>query len=384
MLDPLIIPRVYLRSDSMTGAENMLAFFEWLWRYTKDHPVNPFSLISLDVIELKELNDKYGFAAGDAALRWITLVLQEEGDAIVYRISGDEFVGVLVDGNREDHIKRCEKVKKRLEDEAGQVNLADQPARVVLIHFPSLESSSPEDVLSLVYGALLKSKLEKIMRAGEYKSYAHLYQAIKKNDAECVELLSKHITTNHTFFFRERTHLKILTNDILIRKKDHVLIWCAACATGEEVYSMIIALLEAGIYNFSILASDINRESLIHLKRGIYQGNRLKFVEKDILKKYFLKRQGADYYRVKKGLKQYFIIKRLNLIDNLMFEQQFDYIFCRNVLMYFNRETQTAVVLQLLRNLEDYGYLFIGQSESLLHMSEEVESVFSSVYNKKL
>jgi chemotaxis protein methyltransferase CheR len=231
---------------------------------------------------------------------------------------------------------------------------------------------------------LLKSKLEKIMKEEGFSSYSRVYAAIKENNIESLEILSRYITTSHTFFFREKTHLKILRNDIKLRHKEQVLIWCAACATGEEVYSMIITLLEAGIFNFKILASDINRDSLIQLKRGIYPENRLKYVNNYLRKKYFLYKSGTDYYKVKSGFKQYFITKRLNLMDNLLFEKKFHYIFCRNVLMYFNRETQTRVVFRLLRNLEDFGYFFIGQSESLLHLSHELETVFSSVYNKKL
>lgn len=231
---------------------------------------------------------------------------------------------------------------------------------------------------------LLKSKLDKIMTEGGFSSYATLYQALNEDSITCLELLSRYITTSHTFFFREKTHLKILKNDIMLRQKDHIRIWCAACATGEEVYSMIITLLEAGIHNFIILASDINRESLIQLKQGVYQKNRLKEVSTDLLKRYFLCKPGTDYYKVKSGLKKYFIVKRLNLIDNLVFKEKFDYIFCRNVLMYFSRETQADVVRCLLYNLDDLGYLFIGQSESLLHLADEIETVFSSVYNKKL
>jgi diguanylate cyclase (GGDEF)-like protein len=143
----------------MTGAENLLAFFEWLLRHTKEKPVSPFTLISLDVIGLKQLNDTYGYAAGDAALRWITLVLQEEANAKVYRIGGNEFVGVLAEGSRQDHADLCKIVRKRLQAEAKQVNLASQPAHVAMIHFFSLEKSSPEDILGIIYGALLEVKI---------------------------------------------------------------------------------------------------------------------------------------------------------------------------------------------------------------------------------
>jgi diguanylate cyclase (GGDEF)-like protein len=143
----------------MTGAENLLAFFEWLLEHTSEGLVMPFSLISLDVTGLRQLNDTHGYAAGDAVLRWITLVLQEEANAKVFRIGGDEFVGVLSEGSWGDHTDLCAKVLNRLVDEAEQVKLSSQPAHVAMIHFSSLEKSSPENVLGVVYGALLEVKM---------------------------------------------------------------------------------------------------------------------------------------------------------------------------------------------------------------------------------
>lgn len=156
--DSLFIPRVYLRSDSMTGAENLLAFFEWLLSYTRDQEFIPFTLISIDIVSLRQINDIYGYAAGDAALRWITLVLQEEAGARVYRIGGDEFVGVLCGGSRQDHAALCDRVLQRLEAEADQVKLSAQPVHVAMIHFSALKESSPEDFLGIIYGAMLEVK----------------------------------------------------------------------------------------------------------------------------------------------------------------------------------------------------------------------------------
>ena len=111
------------------------------------------------MIGLRELNDAHGYAAGDAALRWITLVLQEEAGAQVYRIGGNEFVGILSEGSRQDHTALSEKVLKRLEAEAKQVKLPTQPAHVAMIHFSGLEGCSPEDILGTIYGALLDVKM---------------------------------------------------------------------------------------------------------------------------------------------------------------------------------------------------------------------------------
>jgi len=155
----LYIDRHYLRSDSMTGAENPLAFFEWLLKHTKEQPFSPFTFISIAIIDLKQLNDTHGYAAGDAALRWITLVLKEEADAKVFRIGGDQFVGVLAEGSRQDHTELCEKVRARLQKEAKRVKLDSQAANVAMIHFSSLEKSSPEDILGIIYGSLLDVRM---------------------------------------------------------------------------------------------------------------------------------------------------------------------------------------------------------------------------------
>ena len=158
MSQSFFIPRVYLRSDSMTGAENLLAFFDWLLEQTNEESFSPFTLITLDIVGLRALNDEHGYAAGDAALRWVTLVLQEEAGAEVYRIGADEFVGLLSDGSREDHTQGFDLVLKRLQTEADQVKLTSQPVHAAMIHFSSLEESAPEDALSRVYGAILEVK----------------------------------------------------------------------------------------------------------------------------------------------------------------------------------------------------------------------------------
>ena len=145
-------------------------------------------------------------------------------------------------------------------------------------------------------------------------------------------------------------------------------------------------LTEGTISNFFIVASDINKDVLISLKKGIYNKERLKNVNKHLLTKYFIKHKDDPQgrYRVKNEIKKYFVVKKLNLVEDILFEEQFNYIFCRNVLMYFNKQTQNKVINNLLNNLNDLGYLFVGHSESLFSITDNVEAVFSSVYNKKM
>jgi chemotaxis protein methyltransferase CheR len=140
------------------------------------------------------------------------------------------------------------------------------------------------------------------------------------------------------------------------------------------------------INNFFIIASDINKDVLLHLKKGVYNKERLKETEPAIIDKYFIpdttSRADVNYYTVRKDLKKYFIAKRINLIEEPLLEKQVDYIFCRNVLIYFDKETQVRVIENLLRNLTKLGYLFVGHSESLLNVTNKVEGVFTSVYSK--
>lgn len=147
-----------LRIDPLTGVGNPLAFFEWLQHYSNLKPVPQFTLLSLDMINLRQLNDTHGNAAGDSAVRWATLVLLEEGEAAVYRISGDEFVGVLTEGSPQHHAQLGEMVYRRLTKEAKRVNLDPPGAALAVIRFSGFEELSPEDVLGVIYGALLDVK----------------------------------------------------------------------------------------------------------------------------------------------------------------------------------------------------------------------------------
>ncbi len=232
---------------------------------------------------------------------------------------------------------------------------------------------------------LIESKLARLLQKTGRSSIAEFYNSLKNNDSEAFESLVRYITTTHTFFFRESKHLTILKNDILIKKNEKPLIWVAASSTGEEVYSIIIELLESGIADFFIVATDINREVLAHMKGGVYSEDRMREMSDEIKGKYFTRVAGkGNYYKIKDHLKKFLIVKKINLIHRMRFERKFDYIFCRNVLIYFNNETQKVVIDNLLDNLNDLGYLFVGHSESLFHITGKVESVFSSVYNKKL
>jgi chemotaxis protein methyltransferase CheR len=228
---------------------------------------------------------------------------------------------------------------------------------------------------------LFESKIERLIQKEKFKSVDELYDLIKNGDRKTIETLIKYITTNHTFFFREEGHLDILVELIKKRNNKKSTIWCAASSTGEEVYSMIIKLLENNITNFLILASDINKKVLHHMHEGIYNSERFQNTPKYIKQKYFTK-SGSDQFKISENLRNYFRIKQLNLIEYLEFEEDFDFIFCRNVLIYFDNDTKDKVIHNLLHNLKKFGYLFIGHTETLLNSPEKINRVSNSVYQK--
>ena len=207
---------------------------------------------------------------------------------------------------------------------------------------------------------------------------------LKNKDEQYIKDLNHYLETTNTSSFNKKIHLKILKNDIAITKNKFIYIWFLTATTGEEIYSIIIELLEHGIQNFLIIASNINNSALIHLKKGIHNIDKLKYIPFNLIKKYFL----SDYmnsgiFTAKDLLKKYFIIKKINLIDNPKFKKKINYIFCKDILFYFNKSTQIKIINNLLSNLDDYGYLFMGHSESLLNLTNKVETIFKSVYSKK-
>jgi chemotaxis protein methyltransferase CheR len=228
---------------------------------------------------------------------------------------------------------------------------------------------------------LLLTQISRLMFKQKIKNVDELYLFMKEDSYNLKNILAESFTVSHTYFFREKTHLKILINDISLKNIRKPLIWCAASSSGEEVYSILISLLEKGISDFLIVASDINKEMLFSAKKGIYHIDRMKNVDEYILYKYF-DRLDRYHFKIKDFFKKFIVVKQINLIEKNIFVKQFDYIFCRNVMIYFDRPTQNKVIDFLLNNLTKDGYLFLGQTEFIFD-NQNVESVFYSVYNKK-
>ena len=222
---------------------------------------------------------------------------------------------------------------------------------------------------------LLKARLAKRLRRTGIHSPGAYLKVLENDDQELIAFLDA-ISTNHTFFFRESHHFEIL-------EKGHLKIWSAPSSSGEEPYSIAIDCLEKG-FRPTILATDISTDVLRIGKQGVYPVDRAKNVASHLLRKYFQKGTGRldGYIRVKNALKTMVTFKRLNLLSDPLPSHDFDVVFCRNVLIYFDNDVKTEVVNKLYDALKWNGYFVIGGAESLNSIKHRYQYVRPSIYRK--
>ena len=194
------------------------------------------------------------------------------------------------------------------------------------------------------------------------------------------------LTTNLSHFFREEYHFPILVEHVKALGRSPVRIWSAAASTGEEPYSIAIALCEAyGSLQppVSILATDIDTAVLEGAERGVYALERVEQVSPERLKRYFLRGAGSNtgFARVRPELARLVQFRKFNLSDARWdLQGPFDAVFCRNVMIYFDKPTQHEVLQRIARVLAPDGLLFAGHSESFLHAAELFKPVGKTVY----
>jgi chemotaxis protein methyltransferase CheR len=238
---------------------------------------------------------------------------------------------------------------------------------------------------------LVASRLGKVMRKLGINHYGEYFEFVvaDKTSQALINMIDV-LTTNHTCFFREQQHFDFLTQTILpvIADRAQISIWSSACSTGEEPYSIAFTLKDyfgAGGPTIGILATDISTRVLETAKRATFEAQRVKGLMRPVLQRHFLRGQGkfADHYRVKPEARAMVTFRRLNLtepFDDLT--MTFPLIFCRNVMIYFNAQTQEKLVDRFYNQLDPGGYLFIGHSESLNRISHRLEYVCPAIYRK--
>jgi chemotaxis protein methyltransferase CheR len=246
---------------------------------------------------------------------------------------------------------------------------------------------------------LLRARLAKRLRAHGFSTFGEYYDHLMHHDPDGEEMLRmvNCITTNKTEFFREPHHFDFLRDRwtpwvTAGARRDNtrkVRVWSAGCASGEEPYSIAIALREALTtalgWDVRILASDIDTEILGRAEKGIYPLEQVSAVPRALLGNYFLRGTGRfeGLVKVRKEIGDLVVFRRINLLDDPWpIRCRFDAIFCRNVMIYFDRATQRRLVERFASALVDGGYLFVGHSESLFGLSEELEFVQNTTYRK--
>ncbi len=242
--------------------------------------------------------------------------------------------------------------------------------------------------------ALLQARLMRRMRALKINEFSDYYKYLMENyEEEKVNFINS-ITTNKTEFFRENRHFDFMTEKALAEfaemGRKEIKIWSAGCSTGEEPYTIAITLQEYFENKLKpqlkILATDIDTQVLDKAKEGIYKSDLIEDIPVEILKKYFYrgKAENDGLFKVKENIKNIITFSRLNLLDDIYpMKGQFDIIFCRNVVIYFDKETQRILFQKFSRYLADHGYLFIGHSENISSISDEFSLVGNTIYKKK-
>jgi chemotaxis protein methyltransferase CheR len=243
---------------------------------------------------------------------------------------------------------------------------------------------------------LVKARLGKRIRHGQFQSFRDYYQHVIGDDTgrEIVHLLDS-ISTNFTFFFREQKHFDYLRFEFLPElidrkrgKDSSIRVWSAGCSSGEEPYSIAITILDAiespRAREVVILATDISTKVLKTAEAGIFHEERIRSLPSPLVKKHFLKgdHRWKDYVKVKDRVKRSVQFKRLNLMDPFNFKEPFDCIFCRNVMIYFDKKTQADLVNRFYDRLGQGGVLFIGHSESLTGIPHSFHYVRPAIYRK--
>lgn len=241
---------------------------------------------------------------------------------------------------------------------------------------------------------LIQGRLGNMLTERGFRTYSEYIDAVlaDKSGAEVNTILNK-LTTNHTFFMREPEHYTFL-NDVVLPhmlktcEGDHVMrIWSAACSSGEECYTTAMLIDqylkgEKGKWDTRILATDISQNVIGKAKLGVYQEDGMKGLSNEWKSRYFNKLADGSY-EICQGIKDEVIFKTFNLMDPMPQKYKakpFDLIFCRNVMIYFDQPTKTALVDRFYDVVKPGGYFYIGHAESISRQETRFEYVKPAIY----
>ncbi|MBW2709637.1 MAG: protein-glutamate O-methyltransferase [Deltaproteobacteria bacterium] len=236
--------------------------------------------------------------------------------------------------------------------------------------------------------ALVRARLTKRLRVLKIEGFKEYVKYLEShNGGKELGLLVDVMTTNKTSFFREVAHFDFLCEKILPKlTKKRMRFWSAACSSGEEPFSLAMLLLE-NIPNIrskdiKILATDISPTILGKARKAVYQEGAFQDLPTGFLRKYFVEIQngGSRAYQVSNDVRRMVRIAKLNLMESWPVKGPFNVIFCRNVMIYFDRLTQEKLVNRFWELLEPGGYLFVGHSEGLSGVKHKFQYVQPATY----
>jgi chemotaxis protein methyltransferase CheR len=236
---------------------------------------------------------------------------------------------------------------------------------------------------------MLEARLQKRLKQlsiPTFSQYCDYLFSKEGQDDELTHMIDQ-VTTNKTDFFREPAHFDYLTRKVLPEitlTQRSVTVWSAGCSSGEEPYTLAMVLKEYGC-DFMVLATDISTKVLDKAQRAVYDGEQVAPIPDAFKKKYLLKSKNPaqKLYRVIPELREHVRFRRLNFMEgDFGFREPMDVIFCRNVIIYFDKPTQERLLNKFCNYLSPKGYIFMGHSETLLGMDVPLVPVAPTVYRR--
>lgn len=266
-----------------------------------------------------------------------------------------------------------------------------------------LSQAAFEDIRNLVYRysgialgdnkqPLVRARIQKRMRTLGMESYEQYVEKVRSDrTGEELQMLLEAISTNVTSFYRERHHfefMRAVIGEWAAAGREKLRVWSSACSTGEEPYTIAIEILEAiGSHRWDvrILATDLATKVLREVQAGIYSSQKVEPIPAGLRQKYFSResRRGAEHYVVAEKLRQLIHVRQFNLMNfPYAVTGPMDFVFCRNVMIYFDRSTRAKIIKEFSRIVRPGGYLFVGHSESLSGMADNFTLVKPSIYRR--
>jgi chemotaxis protein methyltransferase CheR len=267
-------------------------------------------------------------------------------------------------------------------DHSGYDRLAARLNALIGVDMPASEKNR----------TLMACRLAPLLRRHGCESYSQYELLLKGGDQEMIREFISTLTTHTTDFYREGQHFKLIPSVLrqlettkLTDGRPELRVWCAAASTGQEPYTLLFSLLEAGVrpapWSLKFLASDIDRAALLGATNGVYSADQLAKVPAQVRSRYFDPQSAG--LTVRENYRKLITFAEFNLATpKYPFKYPFDVIFCRNVLIYFNHESGRAVVDRLVDALAPGGFLFVGHSETGFVRNRKLRTVAPAVFQK--